>query len=376
MAFAPRRDSSGADAPSRIAEKNSSDSHPFNEVAGPRLGGASGMPSEDNGARKKPEEMRLSLDERGAAADLFEMLDALPDQVSVYEVSLRDGLQNEQVMVSLRGKLRLIDALVSAGLRRIEVTSFVSPKWIPQLSDADDLVEHLRPHPGVTFSALCPNAIGLERATAAKIQEIAIFMSASETHNRKNINRTIDEALATFHEIVAPALASGMRVRAYLSTVWGCPYEGEIDPKRALGIAKELLDLGCYQVSLGDTIGVGTPVQTSKIMKMMLGELPADKLAMHMHDTRGTALVNILVGLELGIRTFDASVGGLGGCPYAPGAAGNCATEDLVYMLHGMGVKSGIDIERLVEAGKAAESIVGRKLPGKVHQSGVRSLRA
>ena len=326
-------------------------------------------------------------------ADLFA---GVPDRVSIYEVSPRDGLQNESATVPLRGKLRLVDALVAAGLDRIEITSFVSPKWIPQLADADELAQALLSSTwsashglndrsggdggmaakGVRFSALCPNARGLERAKAAGVEEIAVFMSASETHNKRNVNKTLDATIAAFEETIAPAREAGMRVRGYVSTVWGCPYEGDIDPARAIAIAKKLHDMGCYQVSLGDTIGSGTPRQTREIMTRALGELPNEALAMHMHDTRGTALANIVVGLELGIRHFDASVGGLGGCPYAPGAAGNVATEDLTYMLHGMGVQTGLDLERLVEAAKAAESIVGRKLPGKVHQAGIRSLRA
>lgn len=304
------------------------------------------------------------------------LFDRTADEVSVYEVSLRDGLQNERATVPLRGKLRLIDALVSAGLRRIEITSFVSPKWIPQLEDADEVAAHAKPPQGVTFSALCPNAKGLERAKAAGIREIAVFVSASETHNKKNVNKTVAETLAAFGETIGPAVAAGMRVRGYVSTVWGCPYEGDVDPKRALAIAQKLLAMGVYQVSLGDTIGVGTPRQTERIVQMMLAEMPAPRLAMHMHDTRGTALANVLVGLELGVRDFDASVGGMGGCPYAPGAAGNLATEDLVYMLQGMGVRTGVDLVRLWEAGKVAESVVGRALPGKVHQAGVRSLKA
>ena len=315
------------------------------------------------------------------SADLFE---GVPAKVSVYEVSPRDGLQNESATVPLRGKLRLIDALVSAGLQRIEITSFVSPKWIPQLADADELAESVLSHAkvgdanhrAVRFSALCPNARGLERAKHAGLEEIAVFLSASETHNKKNVNKTIDATLAAFEETIAPARAAGMQVRGYVSTVWGCPYEGAIDPERAIAIAKKLHAMGCYQISLGDTIGSGTPRQTREIMKRALDELPLDAVAMHMHDTRGTALANIVVGLELGIRHFDASVGGMGGCPYAPGAAGNVATEDLVYMLHGMGIETGIDLERLVEAAKAAGSIVGRALPGKVHQAGIRSLRA
>jgi hydroxymethylglutaryl-CoA lyase len=303
-------------------------------------------------------------------------LDQYPDRVSVYEVSARDGLQNERATVPLRSKLRLIDALAQAGLARIEITSFVSPKWIPQLADADEVARHAKAPPGVTFSALCPNPKGLERARAAGMAEIAVFISASETHNRKNVNKTIADTLAAFADTIGPAVASGMRVRGYLSTVWGCPYEGDVDPQRALEIAEKLLAMGCYQISLSDTIGVGTPRQTARILALAKRAIPLERLAMHMHDTRGTALANVLVGLEAGIRTFDASVGGLGGCPYAPGAAGNLATEDLVYMLQGMGIETGIDLELLVEAGRVAESIVGRPLPGKVHQAGVRSMKA
>jgi len=303
----------------------------------------------------------------------------VPDRVSVYEVSPRDGLQNEKATVPLGDKLRLIEALTAAGLRRIEATSFVSPKWIPQLADADDVVRALPRIAGsrdVTYSALVPNARGLERAKGAGMKEIAVFLSASETHNQKNVNKSIAETLAAFEDVIGPARAVGMRVRSYLSTVWGCPYEGAVDPKRALEITKKLLAMGCYQVALSDTIGVGTPRQTKNIVAMTLAEIPPQSIALHMHDTRGTALANILVAFEMGIRDFDASVGGLGGCPYAPGAAGNVATEDLVYMLDGMGIETGVDLERLVEAGRAAESIVGRALPGKVHQAGVRSLRA
>jgi hydroxymethylglutaryl-CoA lyase len=305
--------------------------------------------------------------------------DVLRDRVSVYEVSPRDGLQNEKATVPLGDKLRLIEALTAAGLRRIEATSFVSPKWIPQLADADDVARALgRIAAGrdVAYSALVPNARGLERARAAGMKEIAVFLSASETHNQKNVNKSIAQTLAAFEDTIGPARAAGMRVRAYVSTVWGCPYEGEVDPKKAIDIAKKLIAMGCYQISLSDTIGVGTPRQTKTIVGMALAEIPREAIALHMHDTRGTALANILAAFEMGIRDFDASVGGLGGCPYAPGAAGNVATEDLVYMLEGMGIETGIDLERLVEAGRAAESIVGRPLPGKVHQAGVRSLRA
>ncbi|MCA9588809.1 MAG: hydroxymethylglutaryl-CoA lyase [Myxococcales bacterium] len=306
------------------------------------------------------------------------MLEQAPDVVSIYEVSPRDGLQNEGATVALSGKVRLVDALLAAGLRRVEFTSFVSPRWIPQLADADQLARLVMAEvpEGVSLSALCPNRRGLERAKNAGVREIAVFLSASETHNKKNVNKSIADTLAEFEETVRPALDHGMKVRGYLSTVWGCPYEGDVDPKRAIDIAVKLHEMGCYQVSLSDTIGVGTPRQTQEIVKRAKDALPLDALAMHMHDTRGTALANIVVGLEHGVRTFDGSVGGMGGCPYAPGAAGNVATEDLVYLLHGMGIGTGIDLERLVEAARVAESIVGRVLPGKVHAAGLRSLRA
>lgn len=303
------------------------------------------------------------------------MFDSLPERVSIYEVSPRDGLQNEATPIPLEGKLELLRALVAAGLSRIELTSFVSPRWVPQLADAEELVEAAVLPPGVTVSALVPNAKGFERARAAGLREIAVFMSASETHNRKNTNKSIEDSLHTFAEVVTPARDAGLAVRAYVSTVWGCPYEGDVPLGRSLDIAQQLLSLGCYQVSLGDTIGVGTPLQTKRIVQAFLSEIPAQKLALHLHDTRGTALANALVGLELGIRDFDASVAGIGGCPYAPGAAGNLATEDLVYLLDGMGVATGVDLGLLIEAGRVAEAVLGRKLPGKVHQAGPRTLR-
>ncbi|HEY3235361.1 MAG TPA: hydroxymethylglutaryl-CoA lyase [Polyangiaceae bacterium] len=303
------------------------------------------------------------------------MLENLPDRVSIYEVSPRDGLQNESAPVPLEAKKRLVSALIRSGLKRIEVTSFVSQRWVPQLADAERLMQELQPPADVALSALCPNAKGLERARASGLHEIAVFMSASETHNKKNTNKTIAQSFSVFGEVVPMALKDGMRVRAYVSTVWGCPYEGAVDPQRALDITLELLGLGCYQVSLGDTIGVGTPLQTRRICQLFLSQIPASKLALHLHDTRGTALANALVGLELGIRDFDASVAGLGGCPYAPGAAGNLATEDLVYMLHGMDIETGVDLAALIQAGIVAEAVVGRRLPGKVHQAGMESRR-
>ncbi|MFT3772800.1 MAG: hydroxymethylglutaryl-CoA lyase [Minicystis sp.] len=307
-----------------------------------------------------------------AAGDIFARM---TDRASVYEVSPRDGLQNEAALIPIEGKRRLIGALVDAGLKRLEITSFVSPKWVPQLADAEELAATMKPPAGVTYSALVPNARGLDRALACGVQEIAVFLSASETHNKMNVNKTIADTLSVFEEIVPPAREAGVAVRAYVSTVWGCPYEGPVDPARVVQIARKLLDLGCYQISLGDTIGVGTPRQTRDIVQRFLDEMAPEKFALHLHDTRGTALANVLVGLEMGVRDFDSSVGGVGGCPYAPGASGNLATEDLVFMLHGMGVETGVDLEKVIAAGNVAEQVIGRPLPGKVHRAGPFKLR-
>lgn len=298
----------------------------------------------------------------------------LPKTVSIYEVSPRDGLQNEAATVPATRKVRLVEALLASGLKRIEVTSFVSPSWVPQLADAEQVIRSLDLGQA-QFSALCPNLKGLDRALGAGIREIAVFMSASETHNRKNVNAPIEETLATFRVLIPQAVSAGLRVRGYVSTAWGCPYEGDVEPNRSLAFCRELLELGCYQVSLGDTIGVATPIAVEQMLKAIPSEIANDLVALHLHDTRGTALANALIGLQMGVRTFDASVAGLGGCPYAPGAAGNLATEDLVYMLRGMGIDTGVDLQRLWEAGQVAEAIVGRKLPGKVHQAGLKSLR-
>jgi hydroxymethylglutaryl-CoA lyase len=303
------------------------------------------------------------------------LLDALPPEVSVYEVGPRDGLQNEAATVGTVRKLRLVEALTAAGLKRIEVTSFVSPRWIPQLADADDLTRLLQPPEGVIYSALCPNLRGLERAVRGGLPEVAVFLSASETHNRRNINKSIAEALSVFAELVPEAIRRGLRVRGYVSTVWGCPYEGEVDPRRSLELSRTLLEYGCYEISLGDTTGVGTALQTRRLLELFAVEVPLSKLALHMHDTRGQALSNVLVGLDLGIRTLDSAVGGLGGCPYAPGASGNLATEDLVYMLDRLGVRTGIDAEQLQQAGRVAAAVVHRELPGRVHRAGLRSLK-
>jgi hydroxymethylglutaryl-CoA lyase len=299
------------------------------------------------------------------------MLTELPTEVSVYEVGLRDGLQNESKLVPLASKKLLCEALIGCGLKRIELTSFVSARWIPQLADAEELVQSCVAPPGVTFSALCPNNLGLERAARVGIKEIAVFMSASETHNQKNTGRSIARSLETFEEIVPLARDARMQVRAYISTVWGCPYEGHVDPHVALKLAERLLKIGCYQVSLGDTIGVGTPKQTLEICRDFLAAFGSPTLALHLHDTRGTALANALVGLECGVRTFDSSIGGMGGCPYAPGAAGNLATEDLVFMLEGMGIATGVHLPALIDAARLAEHVVGRELPGKVHKAGL-----
>jgi hydroxymethylglutaryl-CoA lyase len=297
--------------------------------------------------------------------------------ITVYEVGPRDGLQNEAARVATPDKLALVGALAAAGLRRIEATSFVSPRWIPQLADAAELTSALPRLPGVSYVVLVPNARGLERLAEALARagdgraevEAAVFLSASETHNRKNINRTVEETLRELESLVPAARARGLRVRGYVSTVFGCPYEGRIAPERSAAVAERLVALGCEQVSLGDTVGVATPGDTRRIVERIGRTVPVGRLALHMHDTHGTALANVLAGVEAGITTFDASIGGLGGCPYAPGASGNLATEDLVYMLHGMGYETGVDFEKLIAAGALAQRLVGRRLPGKTLQA-------
>jgi hydroxymethylglutaryl-CoA lyase len=313
-----------------------------------------------------------------AAGRTADYIRAVAPHVTVYEVGPRDGLQNEPAVLSTAGKIELISTLAGAGLPFVEATSFVSPRWIPQLADAEAVAAALPDILGATYVALVPNARGLERLRAAVAARAlpgrpelrpAVFVSASETHNRKNQNRSIEEALVDIERVAAAARAAGMRVRAYVSTVWGCPFEGAVDPGRVAAIVERLRAAGCYQVSLGDTIGVGTPGQTRTILDAVLGSAPPEAIALHMHDTRGTALANVLAALDRGIRTFDASIGGLGGCPYAPGASGNLATEDLVYMLHGMGLETGVDYARLIEAGALAERLVGRTLPGRSLQA-------
>jgi hydroxymethylglutaryl-CoA lyase len=301
----------------------------------------------------------------------------MASHVDVYEVGPRDGLQNEARVVPTAEKVALIRALAEAGLSRIEATSFVSPRWIPALADSAEVAERLPSLPGVRYLVLVPNRKGLERLLESLRRagaqrppvDAAVFLSASETHNLKNVNKSVEETFAAFEEVVPPALEAGLRVRGYVSTAWGCPYEGKVDPRRVVAVAERLLSMGCYQVSLGDTIGVGTPNQTRELLDLLLRRASPEALALHMHDTRGTALANVLVGLEAGLSTFDASIGGLGGCPYAPGAAGNLATEDLVYLLHGMGYETGISWERLIAAGELAQRLVGRQLPGKALQA-------
>ncbi len=296
-----------------------------------------------------------------------------PRRVRLVEVGPRDGLQNEAKPVSVEAKVALIDALSAAGHSAVEAGSFVSPKWVPQMADNAEVMAGIQRSPGVRYSVLVPNLKGLERAQAAGLEEAAVFISASEAHSKKNINKTIAEALAGAKEVTAAARKAGMRVRGYLSTVWGCPYEGHVPVERVVDICRQLVDAGIYQLSLGDTIGVGTPRQTEEILSALLQHMPVDTLALHLHDTRGTALANALVGLSAGVTTFDASIGGLGGCPYAPGAAGNLASEDAVFMLHGMGVDTGIDLDALIGVAEMAEKLLGRTLPSGVLRAGPRT---
>ncbi len=295
--------------------------------------------------------------------------DKLPSRVRVVEVGPRDGLQNETELVSLADKLRLVNALAASGLRNIEIASFVSPKWIPQMADAPDLVAAFVPPSQVSVSALVPNDKGYDAALAAGLKEIALFMSATESHNKRNINKTSQEALDTLEKLAARARQDGLRVRCYLSVVFVCPYEGKTSPKKVEELVGRLVNVGIDELSLGDTIGAATPLDVWNILERVSGSIDKTKLALHFHDTRGTALANVLAGLEAGITVFDSSIGGLGGCPYAPGASGNLATEDLVYMLQGMGIETGINLEKLVDAGEVAQEITKRKLPGRYLQA-------
>jgi hydroxymethylglutaryl-CoA lyase len=288
---------------------------------------------------------------------------SLPTRVRVVEVGPRDGLQNEQVILPAAVKIEFIERLAAAGLPAIETTSFVSPRWVPQLADAAEVFRGVRRKPGTAYPALVPNLQGLERARAAGVEEIAVFTAASETFNQKNINASIAASLERIRALAAPALAHGMRIRGYISCVLGCPYEGAVSEAKVVEIAEALLELGCYEVSLGDTIGVGTPVTARRLLWTVAGECGMERLAVHFHDTRGQALANIFACLEAGVAVVDASVAGLGGCPYAQGASGNVATEDLVYQLHGLGISTGIDLPALVAAGHFICAQLGRE-PG------------
>ena len=271
--------------------------------------------------------------------------------VKIVEVGPRDGLQNEPREVPTAVKVELIERLADAGLRAVEATAFVSPKWVPQMADHTQVMERIRRKPGVSYPVLTPNLKGFEAARAAGATEVAIFGAASEAFSRKNINCSIAESLERFHPLVLESKKHGIRVRGYVSCVLGCPYEGEVAPERVADVAGALYDMGCYEVSLGDTIGTGTPSKAKEMIAACARRVPPERLAGHYHDTYGQALANIYASLELGVRTFDASVAGLGGCPYAAGASGNVATEDVVYLLHGLGMNTGIDLERLVGIG-------------------------
>ena len=291
------------------------------------------------------------------------------DSVKVVEVGPRDGLQNEKVTIPTQAKIDYITALADAGLRVIEAGAFVSPKWVPQMADSAEVYENIPKDPGVEYPVLIPNMKGLDRAIEAGVTSIAIFTAASETFNKRNINMSIDESFANYAPVAARAISDGMRVRGYVSTSFGCPYEGEVPPEKVLEVSARLLDLGCYEVSVGDTIGVGTPMQVQGVIGVLRQVIPATKLAMHFHDTRGTALANTLAALEMGIATFDASSGGLGGCPYAPGASGNLATEDLIYLLDGMAIETGVDLRKLVAASQIIAPYLDHPLPGKYLQA-------
>jgi len=286
-----------------------------------------------------------------------------PAQITVKEVGPRDGLQNESKLISKDHKIAWINHLSAAGFKYIEVTSYVSPKWIPQLADASKVAQGIQRMPGVTYGALVPNQKGLEQAVEDRIDEIAVFMSASEAHNRKNINKSITDTLPVLGMVTREALTAGKSVRGYVSTVFGCPYEGRVEVDQVIRIADAFFEMGISEISLGDTIGIANPRQVQEILETLLKRFSSERLALHYHDTRGTALANILVSMDMGITKFDSSVGGLGGCPYAPGASGNVATEDLVYCLQEMGIETGIDIGKLLAAAKYIQEQVGKRLP-------------
>ena len=292
-----------------------------------------------------------------------------PARVRVVEVGPRDGLQNEAAALGVEDKVAFTQALIDAGLPVVEPGAFVSPRWVPQMAGSDEVLRRLRRPDGVRLPVLVPNRKGYEVARAAGARDIAIFTAASETFNRKNINASIDESFARFQEFVPDALREGMWVRGYISTCFGCPYEGAVDPVRVVDVARRLGDIGSHEVSIGDTIGVGVPTQVTDVMGRLKEAMPQTALAVHFHDTRGTALANVLAALEEGIEVVDSSAGGLGGCPYAPGASGNLATEDLLYMLHGMGIATGVDLGRVAAASRALAPRLGHALPSRFLQA-------
>jgi hydroxymethylglutaryl-CoA lyase len=296
----------------------------------------------------------------------------MSDPVRIVEVGPRDGLQNEKSIIAAADKIALIDRLSGTGLRCIEATSFVSPKWVPQLADAAEVYAGIHKAPGVSYPVLVPNEQGYARARAVGVSEIAVFTAASEAFNRKNINASIDESLARFAPVLEAARADGVKVRGYVSTVLGCPYQGEVPVADVVRVSARLHDMGCYEVSLGDTIGIGTPSKARAMLRAVAAEVPMAALAVHFHDTRGQALANILACLEEGVRVVDAAVSGTGGCPYARGASGNVATEDVVYMLEGMGFSTGVSLDRLVETGRWLSALLGRASGSKVTAAAAR----
>jgi len=291
---------------------------------------------------------------------------SLPSPVRLVEVGPRDGLQNEKQPVDTETKLELIARLGEAGLRAIEATAFVSPKWVPQMADAPEIMRRLERRPGVDYPVLTPNLKGFESAVAAGAREVAVFAAASESFSQKNINCSIAESLARFEPVMAAAQAAGVKVRGYVSCVVGCPYEGDIAPQAVADVAGTLLAMGCYEVSLGDTIGVGNPASTRRMLDAVFARVPPARTAGHFHDTYGMAIANIHAALEAGVAVFDASVAGLGGCPYAAGASGNVATEDVVYLLDGLGIETGIDLDRLVETAGWISARLGREPASRV----------
>ena len=294
---------------------------------------------------------------------------ARPSAVRIVEVGPRDGLQNEHARIGTAEKIEFVNRLTDAGAPSIEVSAFVSPKWVPQMADAAEVFAGITRRAAVRYSALVPNAAGLERAHAAGVTEIAIFAAASETFSTRNINQTIDDSLATYRDVAARALQLGMKVRAYVSTAFGCPFEGAVAPARVRDVCAALIEMGAFEVAVSDTIGIAHPGQVPQVVAAVAERVPTQQIALHFHDTRGTALANVLTALDLGIATYDASAGGLGGCPYAPGATGNLATEDLVYMLDGLGIRTGVDLEALVRASRFIEPHVGHALPSRYYRA-------